>query len=146
MKVDFEDGSVLEVNERWIECIQIKYGMTWDEYWSQMEQVIDGLWDKGKVWTKFGIDDMKGWYEYEKDVEAEEDEEDEEERIFELNRAWHADQCIYTDVRACLMGLALKSLSEEGEKIPKVIGIADDEVHVYDGEEMMTVKSLDEVL
>ena len=140
MKVDFEDGSVLEVNGRWIECIQMKYGVTWDEYWSQMEQVIDGLWEKGKVWTKFGTDDMKGWYGYEKD------EEDEEEGTGELNRAWHAEQCIYTDVRACLMGLALKLLSEDGEKIPKVIGIADDEVHVYDGEEMMTVKSLDEVL
>lgn len=140
MKVDFEDGRVLEVNERWIECIQMKYGMTWDEYWSQMEQVIDGLWEKGEVWTKFGTDDMKGYYEYEKD------EEDEEEGTDELNRAWHAEQCIYADVRACLMGLALKSLSGDGEEIPKVIGIADDEVHVYDGEEMRTVKSLDEVL
>ena len=124
MKIEFEDDSILEVSEHWIECIQMKYGKTWDEYWSQMKQVIDGLWAKGETWTKFGTEDMKRYYE------------DEEEGKRELNRAWHAEQCIYADLRACLMEFALKLFSKEGKKIPKVIGIADDEIHVYDGEKM----------
>jgi len=134
MEVEFEDGSILDVGERWIECVKMKYGMSWDEYWSQAKEFIDGLWKDGTILTKFGEEDMKSYYE---------DETSGEE---EMTHAWHANECIYADLRSCLMALAFKVMAKEGEEPVKVLGLADDGVHVYDGEKMEKVKNIDEVL
>lgn len=120
MRIVFEDGSEFEFPELWIECIRIKHDLSPEEYWKRVEPYIRRLWNEGKVLTKFGEepidlafgDDLfdSGGYD-------------------EPTMAWHAERCIYADLRACLMARAIASV---GGNV-KVIGLSGDKVTVYSG-------------
>ena len=83
-KHDFEDGSKLEMPDKWIEAINMKYKETLKQYLKITLPLIKESIDRGKVLTKFGEEDFE-----------------------DLTMSGHARQCIYANLRACLMALAL---------------------------------------
>ena len=121
-EIEFEDGSKLEIPDVWIECIKIKHGLSLEEYWIQIRDMINKLWEEGEVLTKFGVLPLQEYYE--------EWEREENQR---LTRAWHARECIYTDLRACIMVKALEMLGKKEGKKPCVIAIGENKVTVYEG-------------
>ena len=138
-KIELEDGSILEIPEVWIECIRIKHNKSLEEYWIEVGDLIGRLWEDGKVLTKFGEEPVQRYYEEWKS---------EEEKNESLTRAWHASECIYADLRACLMGKALEMLAKEEGKEPKggVIAIGGEKVTVYKGSEKKEYDNLGEAL
>ncbi|MHA1605567.1 MAG: hypothetical protein ACTSWF_13055, partial [Candidatus Freyarchaeota archaeon] len=78
------------------------------------------LWNEGKVLTKFGEESI--------DLAFGDDLFD-SEGYDEPTMAWHAERCIYADLRGCLMARAIASI---GGNV-KVIGLSGDKVTVYSG-------------
>jgi len=127
-RIEFEDGSYLVVPHAWIDCIRQKYGITWNEYWKQIKPKIDKLWNERKVFTKFGVEA----FEY----------------VFgacEPTRANHAEHCIYTDLRACLLAKVFEALSKEVGRKVRVVGIAEGKARVYEGDSVREIDSIDDI-
>ena len=129
-KVEFDDGSEMEIPEMWKECINMKYKYSWEQYWVEFADSVNKLWEGGAVLTKFGKESIEGYCEDFGEKEPK-------------TRAWHAEQCIYADLRSCIMAKALESLG--GNKV-SVIGIGDDKMKVYEGDEMKEYGNIDEAL
>lgn len=133
MKVTFEDGSELEFPELWIECIKIKHNLSPEEYWERVAPYIRKLWSEGKVLTKFGEEPIDLAFG---------DQIFEDEEYCEPTMAWHAESCIYADLRACLMAKAMASL---GGKV-RVIGIGNDKVTIYTGNEKKEYDNIEDAM
>ena len=85
---------------------------------------------RGSVLTKFGKESIQTYYEDFGETEPK-------------TRAWHAKECIYADLRSCLMA---KMLEEIGGKKVSVVGICEDKVRVYDGDGMKEYDDIDKAL
>lgn len=129
-KIEFGDGSEMKISQMWRECIDIKYSYTWEQYWVEFADLVTKLWEEGVVLTKFGKESIQSYYEDFGETEPK-------------TRAWHAEKCIYADLRSCLMA---KMLEEIGGKKVSVVGIGEDKVRVYDGDEMKEYNDIKEVL
>ena len=129
-KLMFDDGSKMEIQEMWIECIKIKYGYSWEQYWMEFADLITKLWEEGVVITKFGKESIQDYYEDFGEKEPK-------------TRVWHAKECIYADLRSCLMAKAFEKIG--GKKI-SVIGIREDKVRVYKGDKMIEYNGIKEVM
>jgi hypothetical protein len=129
-KLMFDDESVLEVPDMWKECIKIKYGYGWKQYWVEFADLLTKLWEEGVVLTKFGKESIEGYCE---------DFGEKEPRT----KAWHAKKCIYADLRSCIMA---KILGELGGKEVSVIEIGDDKVRMYKGGKMNEYDDIKEVM
>lgn len=117
-KISLEDGSEKEVPEHYIDCVGKKYGIDWHTYFNEVLPLINDLWVRGKVRTKFGEERI---------------EDKIEDFDFDItNRAGHALACIYSDLRACLMQ---KMFEQLGGGV-KVIGVNEDGISVYDEDEV----------
>lgn len=133
MKITFEDESELELPELWIECIKIKYNLGPEEYWEKIAPYIRRLWSEGKVLTKFGEEPINLAFD---------DQIFENEEYCEPTMAWHAESCIYADLRACLMA---KAMASYGRNV-KVIGIDNDKVTIYNGKEKKEYDNIEDAL
>lgn len=133
MRITFEDGSELELPELWIECIKIKYNLSPEEYWEKIAPHIHKLWSEGKVLTKFGEEPINLAFG---------DQIFENEEYYEPTMAWHAESCIYADLRACLMA---KAMASYGGKV-KVVGMGNDKVTIYSGGEKKEYDNIEDAL
>ena len=129
-KIEFDDGSEIEIPDMWRDCIKIKYGYSWEQFWTEYADLVDKLWEEGVVITKFGKESIQTYYE---------DFGEQEPKT----KAWHAKECIYADLRSCLMA---KMLEEIGGKKVSVVGIGEDKVRVYDGDGMKEYDDIDKAL
>jgi hypothetical protein len=93
--VKFEDGTEFEFNVYWIEAINLKYGFDLPEYFKHTRPYVRDLREKGEMITKFGTMPMtKG-----------------------MTMSQHFEKCVYADLRAALMGIALRSLDSSAKVI-----------------------------
>ncbi len=123
--IEFEDGSSLEVSQDLIECAKMKYGLAWEDYWRKFKEVVDTLWSEGKVLTKFGVKPIDYAARYFRLCKP-----DLHEPI-EITRARHAEMCIYSDLRPCILAKAFASIGKD----VKVVAVhGGGRVGVYSGE------------
>lgn len=130
-KIKFDDGSEMEISEIWKQCIKIKYDYGWKQYWIEFADLVTKLWEEGVVLTKFGRESIDGYCEDFGETE-------------QKTRAWHAEECIYADLRSCLMAKAFEKVG--GKKVISVIGIGEDKVRVYKGDKMKEYNDISEAL
>lgn len=93
--LNFEDGSEFAFPDIWVEAINLKYGVTLEEYVNNALEYTRKLRENGKVLTKFGEIDIHE----------------------EMTMQTHFQKCVYADLRVALIGLVLRELGSDAKVI-----------------------------